>query len=107
MTVNLRPGYDETPRRSGSRACVPEERAGTLTDSCPRGRGQILGGRSTVGHVALDHVIGVRIPASQPPSLARKLGSLGGCSARLPVIPRHADAHLTQSALCTTIRLWI
>ena len=26
----------------------------------------ILGGRSTVGHVALDHVIGVRIPASQP-----------------------------------------
>lgn len=25
-----------------------------------------LGGRSTVGHVALDHVIGVRIPASQP-----------------------------------------
>jgi hypothetical protein len=29
-----------------------------------------LGGRSTVGHVALDHVIGVRIPASQPTSLA-------------------------------------
>ena len=26
----------------------------------------LLGGRSTVGHVALDHVIGVRIPASQP-----------------------------------------
>jgi hypothetical protein len=26
----------------------------------------VLGGRSTVGHVALDHVIGVRIPASQP-----------------------------------------
>src|SRR4029079_19167190 len=25
-----------------------------------------LGGRPTVGHVALDHVIGVRIPASQP-----------------------------------------
>ena len=25
-----------------------------------------MGGRSTVGHVALDHVIGVRIPASQP-----------------------------------------
>jgi hypothetical protein len=26
----------------------------------------VLGGRSTVGHVALDHGIGVRIPASQP-----------------------------------------
>ncbi len=26
----------------------------------------MLGGRSTVGHVALDHVIGVQIPASQP-----------------------------------------
>ena len=26
----------------------------------------ILGGRPTVGHVALDHSIGVRIPASQP-----------------------------------------
>ena len=25
-----------------------------------------LGGRPTVGHVALDHGIGVRIPASQP-----------------------------------------
>ena len=30
------------------------------------GRSSLLGGRSTVGHVALDHVIGVRIPASQP-----------------------------------------
>lgn len=29
-------------------------------------RPAVLGGRSTVGHVALDHVIGVRIPASQP-----------------------------------------
>src|SRR5262249_29395851 len=29
------------------------------------GRGT-LGGRPTVGHVALDHGIGVRIPASQP-----------------------------------------
>src|SRR5688500_15093953 len=28
----------------------------------------ILGGRSTVGHRALDAVIGVRIPASQPAS---------------------------------------
>ena len=26
----------------------------------------VLGGRPTVGHVALDHGIGVRIPASQP-----------------------------------------
>ena len=31
-------------------------------------RRSILGGRSTVGHVALNHVIGVRIPASQPDS---------------------------------------
>jgi hypothetical protein len=28
-----------------------------------------LGGRPTVGHVALDHGIGVRIPASQPHNL--------------------------------------
>ena len=28
--------------------------------------GFLLGGRSTVGHGALDAVIGVRIPASQP-----------------------------------------
>ena len=32
-----------------------------------------LGGRPTVGHVALDHVIGVRIPASQPSAFARSL----------------------------------
>ena len=31
-----------------------------------------VGGRSTVGHVALDHVIGVRIPASQPPASAAR-----------------------------------
>ncbi len=32
-----------------------------------------LGGRSTVGHVALDHVIGVRIPASQPLTLDQSI----------------------------------
>src|SRR6185295_9298608 len=36
-----------------------------------------LGGRPTVGHVALDHGIGVRIPASQPISLTSKARSLG------------------------------
>ena len=34
--------------------------------------GPLLGGRSTVGHHALDVVIGVRIPASQPRSSARR-----------------------------------
>ena len=32
--------------------------------ACPRAAA--VGGRPTVGHVALDHGIGVRIPASQP-----------------------------------------
>ena len=47
-------------------ACVAEEPAGRIRDSCFCGTRQILGGRSTVGHGALDAVIGVRIPASQP-----------------------------------------
>jgi hypothetical protein len=48
-------------------ACVATEPADRMGSSCSRERsGLILGGRSTVGHVALDHVIGVRIPASQP-----------------------------------------
>src|SRR6185295_4937502 len=59
----------------------------------------ILGGRPTVGHLPLEQVIGVRIPASQPISLAhaRSLGwsarvqalagSLGSPSrARIPPI---------------------
>ena len=53
-----------------SGACVVEELAGRIRDSCLCGTRQILGGRSTVGHRALDAVIGVRIPASQPTSLA-------------------------------------
>ena len=47
--------------------CVVETEEIKIDGSCPtRKRGLLLGGRSTVGHVALDHVIGVRIPASQP-----------------------------------------
>jgi hypothetical protein len=45
----------------------------------------LLGGRSTVGHRALDAVIGVRIPASQPtPSLRSVVGCSSGLQARLP-----------------------
>ena len=42
-------------------------RPDTIGGSCLPARARlILGGRSTVGHGALDAVIGVRIPASQP-----------------------------------------
>ena len=47
------------------RGCVSARATYIIKVSCPD-RGTLLGGRSTVGHVALDHVIGVRIPASQP-----------------------------------------
>src|SRR5262245_20187030 len=40
----------------------------------------MLGGRSTVGHVALDHVIGVRIPASQPDFARLRRASSGPAS---------------------------
>ena len=36
----------------------------------------VLGGRPTVGHMALDHGIGVRIPASQPISFRRQTTAL-------------------------------
>ena len=46
----------------------------------------VLGGRSTVGHRALDAIIGVRIPTSQPiPSQLRC--SVIGRSVRLPASP--------------------
>ena len=60
-------------------ACRSPQAPDTIGGSCPAEfRGlirlrcyaasarQVLGGRSTVGHGALDAVIGVRIPASQP-----------------------------------------
>ncbi len=60
----------------------------------------VLGGRSTVGHRALDAVIGVRIPASQPasdhPSGELRLGRLLSAS---PVrTDRHAEAVSTKLA---------
>jgi hypothetical protein len=52
---------------SVGRACVGVEPVARMRSSCPRRSSRlILGGRSTVGHGALDAVIGVRIPASQP-----------------------------------------
>jgi hypothetical protein len=44
--------------------------------------GPSVGGRSTVGHVALDHVIGVRIPASQPVLLIEQ--RFTQCRSRIP-----------------------
>ena len=62
------------------------------------GRPSLLGGRSTVGHVALDHVIGVRIPASQPasahPSGELRLGRL--LSPSRVRTNRHAEAVSTK-----------
>ena len=50
--------------------CRFHVRPDTIGGSCPAEIcGLILGGRSTVGHGALDAVIGVRIPASQPTNL--------------------------------------
>ena len=67
---------------------MADERAVRIRDSCPCGTRQILGGRSTVGHRALDAVIGVRIPASQPTSLASLARWLLG---PLLVTPRFAS----------------
>ena len=44
----------------------------------------LLGGRSMVGHAALDRVIGVRIPASQPLLAAPRLWTRG--RTRLPLL---------------------
>ena len=49
-------------------ARLPVHRRGRYNQGFPL----LLGGRSTVGHVALDHVIGVRIPASQPITATRR-----------------------------------
>ena len=88
MGRELQIGTPISPRKKAC-ACVAAERADRIGSSCPRElRGLILGGRSTVGHVALDHVIGVRIPASQPPSLARRLARL---VAARPVLPTFRD----------------
>ena len=52
------------PRRSCG-SCLCAGRSGKLEVPACQVR-SLLGGRSTVGHRALDAVIGVRIPASQP-----------------------------------------
>ena len=56
-----------TEADDGPDAC-PSQRGTVTFVGFSRSRLPLLGGRSTVGHVALDHVIGVRIPASQPSS---------------------------------------
>ena len=57
-------------------ACRSPQAPDTIGGSCPAEIcGRSLGGRSTVGHGALDAVIGVRIPASQP-DFARPSGEL-------------------------------
>ena len=83
-----------------------------IDGSCVTGnRGLILGGRSTVGHVALDHVIGVRIPASQPTSLAPLVRCLVGTSSGTPrraslVASGHESlppSHLLAAAINSTV----
>jgi hypothetical protein len=59
----------------------------------------VLGGRSTVGHRALDAVIGVRIPASQP-AFAHPAGELPPLGNRVAFFGRnlsgfHPDGHRT------------
>ena len=51
--------------RDAAEAC-PARRRPDIIKSSVRTSTPLLGGRSTVGHHALDVVIGVRIPASQP-----------------------------------------
>ena len=55
-------------------SCATRSRAGIITVSSLWGS-RLLGRRSTVGHRALDAVIGVRIPTSQP-DFARPSGEL-------------------------------
>ena len=75
------------PKRTGAGVCV------TLRRLRPRPP-PVLGGRSTVGHGALDAVIGVQIPASQP-AFAR----LRRASARLtPCLRRSRTIQASQEA---------
>ena len=60
-------------RQSGSRRAVGLPRATPARYN--RGFPHLVGGRPTVGHMALNHGIGVRIPASQP-AFARPSGEL-------------------------------
>ena len=57
----------DRPPSTGRRACRSRLRAAIIGSSCPFDAPRlVLGGRPTVGHMPLEHVIGVRIPASQP-----------------------------------------
>ena len=58
-----------------------------------------LGGRSTVGHVALDHVIGVRIPASQPDFARLRRASSRQASPRQARSPASLEASLLTRSL--------
>ena len=78
-----------------------------------RSRPVLLGRRSTVGHVALDHVIGVRIPTSQPilpPNLGRaaaprrRVDSPPGSRNRRPPSFRLSAIALYGKVLCVSVR---
>src|SRR5678816_4214756 len=81
-------------------ACRSLQAPDTIGGSCPvEICGRSLGGRSTVGHGALDAVIGVRIPASQPFASVREFfrrvtPSTRGNSLRI----------LSLSLICRSIR---
>ena len=92
-------------RRSWS-PCLPGAVAATIGVSGLRSfpvyrtRASLLGGRSTVGHVALDHVIGVRIPASQPAfARASRELRLGGRVIVRPSLVAHASTSDTAKAV--------
>jgi hypothetical protein len=61
-----KPEYDCGPSCTSSRAPCRSKRGTANLLRFRSLRPAVLGGRSTVGHGALDAVIGVRIPASQP-----------------------------------------
>ena len=69
-------------------------------------RPKTLGGRSTVGHHALDVVIGVRIPASQPVivfyGIALRRADAAPMAHPAPHLPRHppATAHCSLAGMC-------
>jgi len=100
------------PRAGAVVAFVLYGRPRRIGGSCPFNiRGLLLGGRSTVGHVALDHVIGVRIPASQPTSLAPLtrwlLGTFPGAPSRASrVTSGHESLPPSQLSRKSIMQLW-
>ena len=91
-------------RRRGSRPSFPPEacrsrlRAAIIESSVPCGAPRpVLGGRPTVGRMPLEHVIGVRIPASQPDFARLRRASSGQASLRTRSLSRRSSRMIRRA----------